>query len=172
VPSFDVGEIPRRSTSSLGPMVKRLANISLCVLIALVTGTVSYVAVEVAHSPGIWSHPDYLWSIAQVGALFYVAVPVAVLAVVAIVRPIPSIALSILVAVGWLTVIFAWWAYKPWVYHGEFPWFGFRLHYVGMLPVPLSIALAFALCARMLLGANNRLERSRCAPSVSEGGSR
>ena len=150
-------------------MIKRLAKISICVLVALVTGVVSYVAVEVAHSPGIWSHPDYLWSIAQVGALFYVAVPVAVLALVAIVRPIPSIVLAILVAVGWLTVIFAWWAYKPLVYHGAFPWFGFRLHYLGMLPVPLSFGLAFALCARVLLGPNNRFERSRVASSVGQG---
>ena len=160
---------PRRSTSTLGPMVKRLAKISLCVLVAFVTGVVTYVAVEVAHSPGIWSHPDYLWGIAQDGALLYVAVPVAILALVAIVRPIPSIVLALLVAVGWLTLIFAWWAYKPWVYHGDFPWFGFRLHYLGMLPVPLSFGLAFALCARVVLGPNNRFERSRGASSVSQG---
>jgi hypothetical protein len=153
-------------------MIKRLARISICVLVAFVTGVVVYVAVEVAHSPGIWSHHDYLWSIAQAGALFYVAVPVAVLALIAIVRPIPSIALAILVAVAWLTVIFAWWAYKPWAYHGDFPWFGFRLHYLGMLPVPISFALAFALCARVLLGPNNRFERSRGASSLDEGGSR
>jgi hypothetical protein len=52
----------------LGPMIRRLTKISICVLVAFVTGVVSYVAVEVAHSPGIWSHPDYLWSIAQAGA--------------------------------------------------------------------------------------------------------
>jgi hypothetical protein len=169
---FDAGEASRRSTSSLGPMIKRLAKISICALVALVTGVVSYVAVEVAHSPGIGSHPDYLWSIAQAGALFYVAVPVAVLALIAIVRPIPSIVLAILVAVGWLTVIFAWWAYKPLVYHGAFPWFGFRLHYLGMLPVPLSFGLVFALCARALLGPNNRFERSRVASSLGQGGGR
>jgi hypothetical protein len=142
-------------------MIKRLGKISLCVLVAFAVGVVSYVAVEVAHSPSIWSHPDYLWSMAAPGAVLYVAIPLAVLALLAIFRPTPSIVLSILVAVGWLTVIFAWWAYKPWVYYGEFPWFGFRLHYLGMLPVPISFGLAFALCGRTVFGPNNRLQRSR-----------
>jgi hypothetical protein len=172
VPSFDAGEAPRRSTSSLGPMIKRLGKVLVCFLVALAVGIAACFAADAARSPGVWSHPEWLWTTALTDALFYVAVPLAALTLLAIFRPTLSTLLAVLVAVGWLTIVFAWWAYKPWVYYGQFPWSGFRQHYLGLLPVPLSFGLAFGLCARTILGPNNRLERSRVASSVSQKGSR
>jgi hypothetical protein len=153
-------------------MVKRLGNVSLCVLVTFVVSMVSCIAVDGARSPGIWAHPDWLWITALTDALFYVAVPLTVLALVAVFRPTLSTVLAVLVAVGWLTVICAWWAYKPWAYYGKFPWSGLRRHYLGLLPIPLSLGLSFGICARTFLGPNNRFERSRGVSSVGQGGGR
>ena len=167
--SFCVGAPARRSTSSLGPMAKRLGKISLCVLITLVVSMISCIAVRGARSPGIWAHPHWLWSTAWTDSLFYVVVPLAALAIVAAFRPTLSTVLAVLIAIVWLTVICVWWAYKPWEYYGQFPWSGFRRHYLGLLPIPLSLGLSFGLCARAFLGPNNRFERSRAAASVNQG---
>lgn len=76
-------------------MIKRLGKLCFCVLVGFAVGVVSYIAVEIAHSPSILSHP--LRIMATTGAVFYVAIPLAVLALLAIFRPTPSIVLSILV---------------------------------------------------------------------------
>ena len=148
-----------RSTWSLGPMLTRLSRIVICALVALIVGAAASAAVHAAGSPGIWSHPEWLWLTAQTGVFFYVAAPLAVLILVSLWRRTPSATLLVLVGIGWLTAIFAWWAYWPWIQSGEFPWWGFQRHYLGMLPVPLAFGLAFAICARRLLGPNYRLER-------------
>ncbi len=148
-------------------MIIRLCKIVLCALIALAIGMIASAVVQAAGSPDIWSNPEWLWDTALGSAVFYLAVPLAVLALVAVFRPIPSTALSVLVAVGWLTIVFAWWVHKPWAYYGEFPWWGFKRHYLDMLPVPLSFGLAFALCARKLLGPNQPLH-----PILGRGASR
>ena len=140
-------------------MIIRFSKISLCAFVALVVGMAVFAAVDAGGSPAKWSRPEWLWSAALGGALFYVAVPLAVLVLIATFRSIPSTALSVLVAVSWLTIIFASWAYKPWVYYGEFPWWGFKRHYIGLLPVPLSFGLAFALCTRKILNPNRRFNR-------------
>jgi len=133
-------------------MITRFYKTALCALAALVVGMVVTVVVQVVNSPGVWSHPDWLWSIAQAGAFFYLATPLGVLVLATLSGRTPSTALCIFVAVGWLSIIFAWWAYKPLAYYGEFPWWGVKRHFAGMLPVALSSGLTFAVCARKWLG--------------------
>lgn len=147
-------------------MTKRLAKVSLCALVAIIAGMVSCATVEAANSPGSWSHLEWLWNTALAGGLFYSVVPVSVLVLVAVLRPAPSAVGAILVPIVWLAVIFAWWARRPWLYYGEFPWSGFQRHFLGMLPVPLSIGFAFALCARSLSSSGTR---SRTTSSMSHG---
>jgi len=149
--------------------MSRTVNIGLCVFASLVAGIVSFVAVAAAGSPYFWFHPEWLWYSAEAGALFYVSVPVTVLALIAVFRPIPSTLRSILVPVCWLTIIFAWRIHKPWAIYGVFPWYLFRRDYFDMLPVALSTGLAFALVGRAAWGPNNRFERSRGATPVSQG---
>src|SRR5579864_4212209 len=154
-------------------MGKRLANTAICIFAAVVAGAVSDAAVEILRSPNILSRPEYLWEIVREDTFLYVALPVALLALGALFKPNRSFGLSILVPVGWLTVIFAWWVYKPLVHHGVFPWWGFRLHYLGMLPVSLSVGLVFALCTRMMVGritSSSDLESDAAKPSLTTDG--
>lgn len=146
-------------------MVIRIGKISLCAFIALIAGMAVCAAVYAGGSPGKWSRPDWLWDAALVGALFYVAIPLAILMLAAIFGLAPSTALSMLLAIGWLTIIFAWRAYKPWVYYGEFPWWMVKRDFLGMLPIPLSFGLTFAICARNILRSNIALERDAPKPT-------
>ena len=132
----------------------RLYKVTICAFAATLVGMAASACVQAAGSPGVWAHPDSLWLFALAGAAFYVAVPLSALSVTALFGRTPSTAFSLLVSVGWLTIIFAWWAAKPWGYYGEFPWWGFQRNYLGMLPVPLSFGLTFALCARRVLSPN------------------
>lgn len=141
-------------------MLIRAGKIFLCALVAMGVGMAVFVAVEVGGSPGKWSRSVWLWDVAIGGALFYLTVPSMLLVLLAMFRQIPSTALSILVAIAWLSIIFAWWAYKPWVHYGEFPWLGFRQHFIDVLPVPLSFGLTFALCVRSLLVRNVAFKKS------------
>lgn len=147
-----------------GRMIVRVGNIAACCLVAAIVGMVVSAAVQAAAFPGVWSQPERLWDDALVAVVFYVAAPLAVLALVAMIGRTPSLAMSLLVAVGWITVIFARWAYKPWMFYGEFPWWGLHRHYLGMLPVSLSFGLAFAVCARKLLGASRHSSQIQQTP--------
>ena len=135
-------------------VVTRFYKVTICAIVALLAGMVASACAQAAGAPGIWARPESMWTFALAGAVFYVAVPLITLSVAALFGRTPSTAFSLLVSVGWLTIIFAWWAEKPWGYYGEFPWWGFQRHYVGMLPVSLSLGLAFALCARRVLSPN------------------
>jgi hypothetical protein len=136
-------------------MRQRIVKIAICAIVSVIVGTVAFTVVDVEGSPGMLSHPHWLWGIAMGGALFYVVIPVIILVLISIFRGVPSVGLSIVVAICWLTVIFAWWVYKPLAHYGVFPWWGFRRHYLEMLPVPLSFGFAFGICARALSGPNN-----------------
>src|SRR5688572_2193849 len=99
---------------TLGPMTIRLSKISLSALLALFAGMAAIVAVDAVSSAGKWSRPGWPWDVALVETLLYVAPPLIVLVLVAMFRSIPSTNLSVIVALGWLTIVFAWWAYGPW----------------------------------------------------------
>lgn len=131
----------------------RLYKVIVCAFVAMLVGMVVSACAQAAGAPGNWTHPESLWSSALAGGVFYVAVPLAALSVAALFGRTPSTAFSLLVSVGWLTIIFAWWAAKSLIYYGEFPWWGIQRH-LGMLPVSLSFGLAFALCARRILSPN------------------
>jgi len=62
----------------------------------------------------------------------------------------PGLATATFIFVAWLALIFTWWAAKPIQVYGGFPWWGFKRHFLGMLPLPLAGALAFAICSRKL----------------------
>lgn len=134
--------------------VKRFWKVALSALVALAIGMIMSVVTYMANDPRIWSHPEWLWSIVQGRVLACVVVPVAVLSLVTFFARPPSTGFCIFVALAWLTLIFVLWAKKPWMYYGEFPWEGFRQHWLNMLPLPLSFGLAFAVCARNVLGAD------------------
>src|SRR4249919_182565 len=136
-------------------MIERLWKVAFCAFVALAIGMAMAAAIHAAGSPGTWSHPEWLWATAQAGGLFYVAVPLAALALATFFGRPPSTGFCLFVALAWFTMIFVWWAKKPWVYYGDFPWQGFKRHYLGMLPLPLSFGLAFAVCTRNVLGPNN-----------------
>jgi len=129
-------------------MIFRAGNVFICAFTALFVGVVVSATVEAMGNPNLLSHPGWLYEMTLASAVFYIAVPLVILSIVAISGRNVSTALSLLVAVGWLTVIFTWWAYKPWVVYGKFPWWGFKRHYLDMLPVSLSFGLAFTLCLR------------------------
>ena len=139
-------------------MVNRLLKIALCALVAMLVGMIASACAQAAGAPGIWADPESLWSYALAGGVFYVAVPLGALSVATLFGRTPSTAFSLLVSVGWLTIVFAWWAAKPFAYYGEFPWWGFQRHFLGMLPVSLSCGLAFAICARRVLSSNTSLK--------------
>jgi hypothetical protein len=172
LPSFDAGEASRRSTSSLGPMITRLGNILLCLLVALVVGVASCIVTEAARSAGNWSHSYWFWNDVLIHAILIVVGPLAILSLLAIFRPTVSTSLAILISVGWLTAFFAWSAYQTRATYGQFYWPEIWPRYLSFLPIPLSFGLAFGICVRAFLGPNNRLERSRVASSGGQGGSR
>ena len=139
-------------------MRHRIVKSAICAMVSVIVAMVVYTVADLVGNPRMMSHPIWLWDFAVGVAILYVVVPVIILVLVTIFRGVPSIGVSIGVAICWLTVIFAWWVYKPLAYHGVFPWSGFRRHYLEMLPVPISFGFAFGLCARMLIGPKKRFE--------------
>jgi hypothetical protein len=170
--SIDDTATARRSSSSLGPMIHRLGKVLLCFLVALAMGVVSSVLVDAARSPDSWANPYGFWNHVLIDAVVIVAAPLCVLALLATFRPTLSTSLAVLVAVGWLTIYFAWSAYESWTTYGHVYWSELWWHYLSLLPISLSFGLTFGICARTSLGPNNRLERSRAASSVRQGGNR
>jgi hypothetical protein len=127
-------------------MINRLGKILFCFLVALAVGVVSCVVVDAALSR--WPYPYEFWNHVLIDVLLVVAVPLCVLALIAIFRSTLSTFLAVIVAVGWLTMLFAWSTYETWANYGQFFWPNFWWHYFGRLPVALSFGLAFGNCAR------------------------
>ena len=125
-------------------------RVTICAFTALATGALGAVAVQLAGSPALWSHPDGLVDFGLTGAVIYAALPVGVLVGLALCGREPSTIVSVGISVCWLIVIFAWWAAKPIQAYGEFPWWGFERHFLATLPGPLAVGLAFSVVARRL----------------------
>jgi hypothetical protein len=138
--------------SVLDGMRHRIVKSAICAMVSVVVAIVVSTLAEVVENPRMMSHPIGLWDSAVGVAALYVVMPVIVLVLVTILRGVPSIGVSIGVAICWLTVIFVWWVHKPLAYYGVFPWSGFRRHYLEMLSVPISFGFAFGLCAWRLIG--------------------
>jgi hypothetical protein len=132
-------------------MRHRIVKSAICAMVSVMVAMVVYSLADVVGNPRMMSHPIWLWDFAVGVAALYVMLPVIVLVLVTMLRGVPSIGVSIGVAICWLTIIFAWWVYKPLAYDGVFPWSGFRRHYLEMLPVSISFGFAFGLCARTLI---------------------
>jgi hypothetical protein len=119
-------------------------------MVSIAAGMAAMAAIQLATNPGTWNRLPLLWDTALDGGLFYALVPSLILAVIAMRGKPPGLSTAACIFVGWLTLIFAWWAAKPIRVYGGFPWWGFRLHFLEMLPLPLASALAFAICSRKL----------------------
>jgi hypothetical protein len=136
--------------------MQRLLRASLCIAIAFVTAMAMSLVTYFAYWPPRWKHldPEHLTSIALLGALYTAAIPVLALGLISL-RRIPSALLSVLVTGSWLLLAFLIRARKPWMYCGDFPWRLFWRDLVQPLPEALAVGLAFAICARHVLGPNN-----------------
>ena len=143
----------------------RVFRLGICVAVTLFAGMAAIAAIQLAERPVLWGRLNVVLDNAVFGGLFYTLVPVIVLAGLTFWRKPPRLQTAALIAVIWLAMIFAWWAEKPIRAYGEFPWWGFKLHFLGMLPVPLSTALAFTVCSRKLLKSNLLLDSDGFASS-------
>ena len=134
-------------------MMQHLLKLAVCILAATIVTMVATAVVILAAWPPRWSHLDLVSASAVVGVIYYAAVPLLVLGIISIYRT-PTTTLSVLVAVGWLLLIFLIRAKKPWLYYGHFPWWMFKRDFLQALPIPLSFGLAFAVAARKVIGPN------------------
>lgn len=132
-------------------MIDRLLKLSLCAIVALTVGMATSAAEHLARHPGLWSKPDWIWNHAEGTAIFYLLAPLIVLGIVSLLGRAPSTGLSVLMAVAWLAIIFVKFEYKGWSHFGILPLSKFKL-YLGLLPAQMAFGLAFAICARRLLG--------------------
>jgi hypothetical protein len=136
-------------------MKHRIIVIVLSGLIGWVAGVAALSLLAFADSPGwYFTHP---WEAIQSGvseSLTYALPPILFIACTALALPARiSTGLYAAVALGWLALIFGWWAHGAVSYDGAFPWWGFRRQFLFVLPAPLSCALAFALSLRRMVGA-------------------
>ena len=136
--------------------MQRLLRVSLCTTVAFATAMAMSLVTYFAYWPPRWKHldPEHLTSIAVLGALYVAAIPSLVLGLVCL-RRTPSTLLSVLLTSSWLLLAFLVRAIKPWMYYGDFPWRVFWRDLVQPLPESLAVGLAFAICARNVLGPNN-----------------
>ena len=126
----------------------RVGRILTASLASLVAGAVAFTAVQLAHSPGMWTHMDSRWGYGLMGTVIYALIPIAVLASMAMLNRLPSTAVCVSISVCWLLLIFGLWAAKPIRVYGEFPWWSFRRHFLSMLPIPLCVGLVFSVLLR------------------------
>lgn len=138
-------------------MKHQITVIVLSGLIGWAAGVAALSLLAIADSPGWYlSHPLEAIQSGVSGSLTYALPPVLLIACVALALPARlSTGLYTVVAMGWLALIFGWWAHRAVSYDGAFPWWGFRRQFLFVLPAPLSCALAFALALRRMRGAGN-----------------
>jgi hypothetical protein len=134
-------------------MKHRVVVIFLSGLIGWAAGIAALSALAIADSPGWYlSHPLEAMQSGVSGSVVYALLPILFIACTALALPARiSTVLYAGVAIGWLALIFGWWAYHTVSYDGAFPWWGFRRQFLFVLPAPLSGALAFALSLRRML---------------------
>jgi len=135
----------------------RIVVIVLSGLIGWIAGVAALSLLAVADSPGWYlSHPWEALQSGVSGSLTYALPPILFIACTALALPARiSTGLYAAVAIGWLALIFGWWAHNAVSYDGAFPWWGFRRQFLFVLPAPLSCALAFALSLRRMLAAGS-----------------
>jgi hypothetical protein len=135
----------------------RIVVMVLSGLIAWVAGVAALSLLAIADSPGWYSsHPLEALQSGVSGSLTYALPPILFIACTALALPARiSTGLYAAVAIGWLALIFGWWAHNAASYDGAFPWWGFRRQFLFVLPAPLSCALAFALSLRRMLATGN-----------------
>jgi hypothetical protein len=127
---------------------RRFFAVVLCVLVALCAGMLAAAGANAADSPGILSHPAWLWNFALSAAPVYMLVPLAVLAgLMAWGRPVTT-GVCVGVTMLWYALVFAGWLSFAWISDGAFPEWGWRHYAVDLLPIPLLMGLAFSMAAR------------------------
>lgn len=127
----------------------RLLSGALPALAALLAGMLAAAGVHAADSPGIWSHPAWLWGFALSAAPVYMVVPLVVLLGWHGAGRRLSTGDCVSVALGWFALVFASWLGPTWLAEGAFPAWGWRHYALDLLPVPLALSLVFSLTARM-----------------------
>lgn len=127
--------------------MNKLPRLSLAVLISMCVGTALGFVITALSSPGLYKDARFILGVslstAPIWAIFYLLVPIVVLTINYLRSGRLSLTICILVPTMWLFLIFSWWAYKPWRYYGEFPWYGFKRHFLSLLPIPLSSGWLF-----------------------------
>jgi len=138
-------------------MKHRITAIVLSGLTGWAAGVAALSLLAIADSPGWYlSHPLEAIQRGVSGSLTYALPPVLLVACAALALPGRiSTGLYAAIAIGWLALIFGWWAHRAVSYDGAFPWWGFRRQFLFVLPAPLSCALGFAVSLRRMLGAGN-----------------
>jgi|SRR5882672_3324362 len=135
-------------------------------LIGWLGGVAGLTLLAIANSPGWFlSHPLEAVEGGVGGSLTYVLPPVLIMSCAALAAPARiSSGVTAVVGVAWLALVFAWWARGSMAHGGDFPWWGFERHFLSVLPVPCSCALAFALSFRRM-----RRGHGPRPPGASEG---
>ena len=139
--------------------IRALANGSA----ALIVGLVVWQLDSALRMPAFWdgSFPiTYGWDgTLVIGGGLYLALPIVIL-VVASMRSSAGLSFtaSCAVPVAWVCLLFLAWAWKPWNYYREFPWWGVRRHLLPLVAVACSAGVAFW-CSGRALRSNPRLQR-------------
>ena len=123
--------------------VKVYMKISRVIVISLLSMLLAWVAVSVQFL--LQGKPlSFVVQSSPISLLIYFLPPALVICASELVvkHPLPSL-VYILVPIAWLGVIFLAWAYKPWVSYGQFPWWGFYRHFIGVLAPFLVLGLSF-----------------------------
>jgi hypothetical protein len=143
---------PRVCPTQLEPMVQRFLGISSCTVIAFAMAMAMSLVTYLAYWPPRWKRldPELLTGFALLGGVYIAAIPLLALGLMSL-RRIPAV-LSVSVTSSWLLGTFLILAKKPWLYYGDFPWWMLLRDFVQPLPVSLAVGLAFAVCARKVLG--------------------
>jgi hypothetical protein len=131
-------------------MMRKPGLIGICILAGLAGGMVAAAGVHAADSPGIWTHRAWLWDFAVSAALVYMLAPLAVLGALQGLGRSVSTGVCVGVTLGWYGLVFVAWMATAWMSEGAFPVWGWRHYGVDLLPIPLSMGLAFSVLARVM----------------------
>ncbi len=128
--------------------MKNILKHAVVAMIAFLGGYFGLLLVYALNAPKLYSDPGFILSSAAAAAsrsvFFYSIIPVCLLVLLTASRRKPiSLGICISIPACWLFLIFILWAYKPWSYCGEFPWWGFRRHYISFLPPILMMGWLF-----------------------------
>jgi len=115
---------------------------------AVAAGVTVFQATWAFQAPGVWTGAlpfTYGWEgMAVLASLLYLALPTAVVAVLAIQHPRRvQLGLCCAVPIAWVSLIFLIWAWKPWRFYGTFPWWGLSRHWIPLVSVALATGWAF-----------------------------